>query len=121
MKELRVLVFRDVEVITALVEARRHAGAPLPFGSILGITKSEHAGVSAALRIVSDDGDDTVVAFAAQEIAAALVRYCMDRKVPLPRGSAKSVTLIGDELVLCLDVPQGDARSMIGKRLGVSA
>ena len=37
-------------------------------------------------------------------IGAALVRYCIDLKIPLPRTAGKSLQVIGDRLALNLTI-----------------
>lgn len=104
MRELRMIVFQDAEAISALVEAKMRARAALPAGTITSISKTADYGVQVALHVTADDGRKESVVFEPQEVAAALVGYCLQRNIRMPKSSRKIVTIVGNELVLQLQV-----------------
>lgn len=113
MRELRMIVFQDAEVTTALVEYKMRAKASLPPGTILGIDKAFSGGVEVILKITSDDGAKHKVAFPPQETAAALIAYLLQRNVRMPKKSEKVISLVGSDVVLQLDI--GHEVSMLTK------
>ena len=91
MKEFRCIIFTEQEVLTAVIERRRRAREQLPVGTIQGVTYDSTDGnaVFARIRIADDYGKVTDVVARAAELAAALVEYCLNRKIPMPTGSSK--------------------------------
>jgi len=111
MKEFRCLVFTDAEVMTAFVERRRRLREPLPVGTIadVGFTSGPD-GLQTGIRIVDDYGHEERLAVRAAEIAAALVDYCLNRKILLPTGSKRWVEVIGKGEVTLLMTLDGFSR-----------
>ena len=104
MKELRMCVFQDAEVVNALIRFKQKTRSQLPAGTIAGLEKSEQPDVRLVMKIVADDGEKHGVVFHAAEVTAALVNYCLERNIRLPKGAGKSVTLIGNDVVLGMDI-----------------
>ncbi len=104
MKEFRCIVFTEHEVLTAIVERRRRAREKLPIGTILDVTydDTDKNSVITNIRIVDDYSKVEVVTVRTPEVAAALVEYCLNRKIPMPSGSKKWLELIGSELTLLM-------------------
>ena len=103
MKELRCFVFNEQEVITAVIERRRRAREQLPIGTVKGITYDAGESqavfankyeVVARIAIVDDYGKSTELTAKTAELAAALIEYCLNRKIKMPRSSNKWVELI---------------------------
>jgi hypothetical protein len=102
MKELRCLVFSEQEMAAAVMERRRRLGVKLPEGSINQIAYSTENGVSVSIRVVKDNGHDEVLVIPETEAAAALVNYCMSRKIPMPVDSDKYLQVINDGMTLMI-------------------
>ncbi|MEI7609320.1 MAG: hypothetical protein WCJ64_18220, partial [Rhodospirillaceae bacterium] len=104
MKEFRCIIFTEHEVLTAVVERRRRAREKLPVGTILDVTydAADKNAVNTNIRIVDDYGKVELVTVRTPEVAAALVEYCLNRKIPMPSGSKKWLELIGAELTLLM-------------------
>ena len=119
MKEFRCIIFTEHEVLTAIVERRRRAREKLPIGTILDVTYNDanRANVFTNIRIVDDYSKVEVVTVQPAETAAALVEYCLNRKIPMPSGSKKWLELIGADLTLLMTF---DAKSK-GKKAGPAA
>jgi hypothetical protein len=111
--ELRQLLFRPAEVVQAVKEYHRRLGTPLPSGTVTRCgPECEVAGgiVSFRIAIVSDSdsgGSAAVTEDTRQDIviegpslAAALILYCRDRRIPLPAGADKSLQRVGEKVCL---------------------
>ena len=101
MKELRCLVFTDQEVAKAVLD-RRRMREPLPQGTIGKITYKDGDGITTTIQVTGDEGDDQSMVLSEPEVAAALVAYCMNRRIPLPVASDKMLHLINDSLTLMI-------------------
>ena len=103
MKELRCLVFTEQEVVKAVLDRRRKVRAALPSGTVRGVVYTmDHDVVCTTIRITDDHGADQSMTLGAPEVAAALVGYCMGRKVPLPVDADKCLHLINGALTLMI-------------------
>ena len=106
MKELRCLVFTDQEVVKAVLDRRRRMREPLPNGTVGKVThrpgQPGGGGVETQIQVTGDDGDDRTMTLHEAEVAAALVSYCMGRKIPLPVESDKMLYLINGALTLMI-------------------
>ena len=120
MREFRCLVFADQEVITAYVERLRRLREPLPAGTIRGIEYHaiDKKHVDSIITIVSDAGDIHRVEIRMVEMAASLVDYCLNRKIPIPAASQKWIEVINQhELVLLMTVAEKKPRAFRPQRL----
>ncbi|SMH55318.1 hypothetical protein [Azospirillum agricola] len=102
MKELRCLVFTEPEVIKAVLDRRQRLREPLPTGTVKGVGHRHGNGVETILTIVSDAGESRELLLSETEVAAAMVAYCMGRRIPLPVASDKALHLINGALTLMI-------------------
>ncbi|NUB15288.1 hypothetical protein GAY28_23395 [Azospirillum brasilense] len=106
MKELRCLVFTDQEVVKAVLDRRRRMKEPLPSGTVGKVTyrpgQPGGGGVETLIQVTGDEGDDRSITLHESEVAAALVSYCMGRKIPLPVESDKMIHIINGALTLMI-------------------
>lgn len=107
MKELRCLVFTDQEVVNAVVDRRRRMREKLPHGTIGKVSyevgeDGEHVPIRTTIQVTNDDGTDESMHLDETEVAAALVAYCMNRRIPLPAESDKMLYVIKDSLTLMI-------------------
>lgn len=100
MREIRCIVFEDGELIKALLAHNHRTGKTLPVGQISSFEIERSKDVVARMTITSDEGAKTVVPTSGVELAAAMIAFCIDRKVPVPAHSAKSITVIDDHVAL---------------------
>ena len=109
MREFRCLIFADHEVITAYIERLKRLRSPLPAGTIRGIEYNATAAkqVDSVLTVISDEGEIHRIQIRMVEMAASLVDYCLNRKIPIPSGSQKWVEVINThELVLLMTLTE---------------
>jgi hypothetical protein len=108
--ELRHILFRPTEVIEALRSHQARIGQPIPRGQVLD-SGPEGTGSSIRFRLqLSPEPADAFAAglktlrqefvFDAPTLAAALIHYCRDRKIPLPVNAEKSVQQFGEQVGL---------------------
>ncbi len=114
MKELRCLVFTDQEVVSAVLDRRRKRREALPQGTVTGVSYDQTDGVRAIIHVADDHGADQSFTVTEAEAAAALVGYCMGRKVPLPVESDKSLYLIKGALTLMITMNFNKPPRLVG-------
>lgn len=102
MKELRCLVFTEREVVSAVIDRRRRRRDPLPTGGVAGVTYSAEHGVETRIRFMDEGGRDETLVLPEAEVLAALLAFCMGRKIPLPADSDKFLYLVNDRLALMI-------------------
>ncbi len=100
--EIRHILFRPVEVVRAIAEYYRRMQMPLPPGSVVRSVVEDAAGVVRFTMVVSND-DGTIrnsVVTEGVQLAASLILFCRDRRVPLPSDSGKGLRKMDDWLAL---------------------
>ena len=104
--EMREIAFRETEFFSAVRDYRLRRGEPLPIGSVLGIEfDEEEADLTATIKIGKSDGHDIIsVAVPTESIAAALIFFCINHKIPLPAHAAKSIKKAGNSVALVINI-----------------
>ncbi len=97
--EIRQITFRAQEVILAITEYYRRRNLPLPLGSAVGVTFDGDTQISAVMSIQTAQGDMTPVPVTSEVLAAALILFCINRKIPLPAESEKRLQKVGADLL----------------------
>lgn len=127
--ELRHLLFRPPEVVQAVKEYHRRLGTPLPAGTVMQCgPESEGASGAVRFRIVLEPdpaegapprpGEEArhELVIEGPALAAALILYCRDRRVPLPASADKSLQRFGEQVCLVATInPKQDALPQPGK------
>jgi hypothetical protein len=107
--ELRHIVFTPNEVLRSITQYRHRRREPLPSGTITNLKIEEKPDVHVVLFITGDGSktaDEHV--FQGAELAAALVMFCIERKIPLPAARAKKTLRVFDkQLGLEVAIDQG--------------
>jgi hypothetical protein len=103
--EIRHLLFRPPEVVLAITEYSRRMRTPLPSGSVLrcGVQTRGVEGVQFTMVIAPADANEPAsreVVVEGPVLAAALILFCRDRRIPLPSDAEKSLQKFGDMLGL---------------------
>lgn len=104
MKELRTIIFDEREAATAVIDLCRRNNRRVPSGTLKSFVVDEGDVVKGTLHIVDDYGDVHSMSFNQEEIAAALVAHCLNRRIPLPRNASKVITSVDGQVVLALEV-----------------
>ena len=101
--EIRQIAFQQAEVCAALQDYRRRRNEPLPAGSISQVAFGDGPDVVVTLTIENDStGAKHEVAFDTDIVGAALILFCINRKIPLPATAQKKVQRVGDSIGLVM-------------------
>lgn len=111
MKELRCILFKDREVLSAVLTRKRRLTEELPSGQVTGLHLVDQED-SVSCTIVYDHGRQSL-AIPEAELQAALLSHCMSRKVPLPAEADKHVHLIKGRATLMITMNFNKAARLI--------
>jgi hypothetical protein len=101
--EYRQIVFASTEVLMAIREHRKRMRNPLPPGSIARFEISGAPSVGAEVEIADDKtGTREVTRIEGEALAAALILYCIDHKIPMPVDATKRILLSEKGLTLSI-------------------
>jgi len=100
MRELRCVTFTEQEAVSAVVDHRHAQRHLLPGGMVRGLALNIDGKNTCVLKMEDYDGNKTNVLVKEQQVAAALVAYCLSRKIPMPRRSRKTIEVIGGDITL---------------------
>ena len=91
----------------ALADFQKHRGDPLPPGTIAGITFGQTPKIHCVLEWDAD-ADEVIKRqsrhFQADELGAALIRYCIGKKIPLPAKSPKVLQIFNGQIGLVVSI-----------------
>jgi hypothetical protein len=105
--ETRQLIFSDEELMAALTSHNRMAVDKLFVGRIVGCSVLPEEALTVRLTIRHETtNNDSDMTFGADVIGAALIRYCLEINIPLPRRVQKQFGLVGGRpaISMCFDV-----------------
>ena len=107
VSEVRHILFRPFEVVQAVAEFCRRSGEPLSPGTVIRCGP-ENTGPGTPIKFrmtVAPDEAGTPqeprdIVIDSPILAAALILYCRDRRIPLPATADKSLQQFGDQVCL---------------------
>ncbi len=103
--EIRNIIFSANEVLFAFKDFRQRKGDPLPAGSILNYKIIEKPNLQVRIVMACDpDGHKQTITFESEELAAALILFCINRKIPLPADSAKTLQVFEGQLCMVVTI-----------------
>ncbi len=103
MQELRRIVFSQDELRQALHGQRIDGRVVLPVGAIQSASFLEGSDANVMLRIYDEQSDKHhEIVLPNAFVAAALMGFCIQSKVPLPRSARKSIAIAGQNIALDL-------------------
>lgn len=77
----------------------------MPSGSVLDCVILEKPNIHAMIDMACDpDGHKLTLTFESEELAAALILFCINRKIPLPADAIKILQLFDGELGLVVTI-----------------
>lgn len=117
--EFRRLVFQGDELLDALAVVPWRPDNQMPVGRIVGCQVVSKPEVTVRVEIEAEDQDDPAasegggrhsVTLEPAFVAAALIRFCIRRGIPMARRAEKSLEIEGDSLALnlTLDAPEAE-------------
>jgi hypothetical protein len=100
--EMRHILFTPNEVLRSITQYRARRREPLPRGTISGLKIEQRPNIHVVLSITGDAQKTAEqVVFQGAELAAALVMFCIERKIPLPAtGATKTLRVFDEQLGL---------------------
>ena len=102
MKDLRCIVFTERELIGAVIARRRKRNEELPQGTVESVKFNTGEMIETVMEVKDDYGKVTSLVLSEQEVAAAMIAFCMGRKIPLPVEAEKTLHVIKDAATLII-------------------
>jgi hypothetical protein len=102
MKELRCIVLNHQEVAEAIVERWRRLGESLSESEVFGVSYDAEAEFKVVLYLEQKDGSHGQAVVVEEETIAAVIAFCVARKIPLPADSEKFIYLVNGNLTLMI-------------------
>ncbi|MFC7049430.1 hypothetical protein [Emcibacter nanhaiensis] len=110
--EVRHIFFEESELIRALMKYSLVKKQPIEFGDIKGLIVNNAGSVSATLMVKKISNEPPVkIEFPMPELAAALMLFCRETGIVLPRKAVKSLNVDEDQVFMTLIVNE---RTVIG-------
>ncbi len=107
-EELRKILFSKEEVQAAVVDYCLRAKIRLPAKNIEGLEVQADPEAMVVLKYADTGPDETsAVELSRDQVAAALIRYCSNIKVPLPRSAQKVLQPGDDGISLLINIDWG--------------
>lgn len=101
--EIRHIIFSSEELFVALKEYRKRRRDPLPTGSVVKFTLEQVPELSVTVRVAPETGGaERVLVANRDELATALIMYCIDNTIPMPVKSTKFLQVFGGSLGLVI-------------------
>jgi hypothetical protein len=96
-REMRQIMFRTSEIMTAITEYHRRRALPMPLGTAVGCRITDEPTLQATLSVQGDNGTIADLTVNAEMLAASLILYCINRNIPLPAEADKRLQKVGDD------------------------
>jgi hypothetical protein len=106
--EYRLIFFRESELVRAIGAFARLRKKPLPVGQITRLVLDADE-ITLSLHLEKDNGGTISRKFSSNEVAAALIAYCKDARIPLPRNASKELRVISNRPAFLIR-ERGDAQ-----------
>lgn len=109
--ENRQIIFSKMALLEAVLMQLKKLQQKIPVGKIEGIDVQDGDAVTATLRL-RDLHTNKVhdLPVAPEVLAAGLIAFCADHRIPVPRRAAKSLRMIDGQVALILELPPRSAR-----------
>ena len=115
ISEIRYLMFEEQDLLRAMIEYRKSKNQPLPAGLIVEFKVQRKQPMTCTLSICKDEtGKKADVIFTNDIMRAALISYCMYKKVPLPVKAVKDLQMFGERigLLVSLNLTEGENEAL---------
>ena len=103
--EVRQILFANSEVLSAIQMLYRRSYQAFPIGTPENIVISEDNSCQFACDVVDEESFREHVAVAGEKLAAALILFCMSRKIPIPATAHKRLSIVRGQLALGITLP----------------
>ncbi len=106
-EEYRKMVFSSVEVFDSVREFCEGKGTLLPHDDVRELKFTDQPDQPVAITYITGArSSPTSITLSRDQLAAALIQYCRRRRVPVPRGGRKILTVNKNEVSLMVHVPE---------------
>ena len=102
--EVRHLIFDEAEVSAALLAYDRRTRPQSRSMTLADLRLDDFPTMKCYLTLRTPDGGLDVVEFSATQLAAALILYCRQERIPLPARASKSVRILDRSVHLSLSL-----------------
>ena len=120
--EFRRIVFSHSELREAFASYRNEGQVVLPAGPLRSVRFADESRNRLCLGVHDPQSDKVVdVELGAAFAAAALLRYCIARRIPIQRSAQKALALAGESLALDLRSAPVGAEAKLAETGGVKA
>ena len=98
--EMRQIIFTNDEVVAAIQQLYQRSHQAFPKGRIWDIAISEDHGCQVDCDVIDQKNFRERVTVSGEKLAAALILFCITRKVPIPAAAKKTLTIVNKQLAL---------------------
>lgn len=106
--EMRKIVFSEEEIVKAVLSQNRHSVRKLPPGDIVQVKAKSAPEPLLELDIFDPESEATkTIKLDTPYLAAAMLRFCIDSNIPIPRVADKSVQILGGSIALNISIDAG--------------
>jgi hypothetical protein len=98
--EMRQIAFQQQEVARALIDYDRRRDNKFPPGKIRTIEIEEDPEIRATVTIENIKGETTAMTIGSEILAASLILFCINHKIPIPVEATKRLQKVGDGVAL---------------------
>jgi len=103
--ETRQLVFANGEVLAAIQQLYQRANKHFPEGRVENIMIGEQNGCQFDCDVVDKIDFRERLVVGGEKLAAALILFCMSRKIPMPAAAHKRLSVVRGQLALNIVLP----------------
>lgn len=109
--ENRQIVFSKMALLEAVLMQLKKLQQKIPVGKIEDIEAQDGAVVAVTLQLRDLHTNKLHgLPVAPEALAAGLIAFCLDHRIPVPRRAAKSLRMIDGQVALILELPPRSAR-----------
>jgi len=101
VQELRQIILSKDELLLAIDAHRRIKPGLLPDGKIIDFEVAGQTSIRVTIA-GEDETQTTSVVFSDAKLLDALIRFCLENNIMLPRLGRKSVSVLADNVSLCI-------------------
>jgi hypothetical protein len=102
---VRRLLFSNEELVAAISEHNQRSGKKLPTGAVVACKPLGRPELMVRMDIFEQrSGETRTIDLTPEVVGAALLRYCMSHRIPIPKNAEKSVQVQGDDIVLNIEI-----------------
>lgn len=114
VQELRRITLNKAELISSLESHRRMTPNFLPDGKIVDFDIIDSTSIMITVETNPEEQEASII-FPDDKIVQALIRFCLENNIALPREGHKSVLVAKDNVSLCIALDLDTQPGHIGR------